>query len=88
MRRAIGGLGGIALSLLLVTTSALSAQQRLTSVEQSLQFSGALSGRGAPPSLNWIDEGRRFSYTTTNAETRRPEHGPPGSSPPREHVLW
>jgi dipeptidyl-peptidase-4 len=73
MGRHITGLAGIALALAVASASALTAQQRLTSVEQSLQFSGALAGRGGPPSLNWIDEGRRFSYTTTNAQTNSPE---------------
>ena len=64
--------------LALVTTLALpalrvEAQQRIGSVEQALGFTGQLTGRGGPASLNWIDEGRRFSYTATNAQTREPE---------------
>ena len=62
----------IALALSFFATPAF-AQQRLSSVEQSLQYSGALAGDAGPASLNWIDEGQRLSYTTTNAQTNRPE---------------
>jgi dipeptidyl-peptidase-4 len=72
----------------LLAASGVGAQQRLTTVEQSLQFSGALSGRGGPPSLNWIDEGRRYSYTTTNAQTRQPEVRGYDAATQRDELLF
>jgi dipeptidyl-peptidase-4 len=71
-----------------LAASGLGAQERLTTVEQSLQFSGALSGRGGPPSLNWIDEGRRYSYTTTNAQTRAPEVRGYDAATQRDELLF
>ncbi len=51
----------------------LAAQQRIGSVEEALAVTGQLMGRQGPASLNWIDGGRRFSYTLTNPQTRAPE---------------
>ncbi len=69
MRRQLG----IALLLTWVAASGLVAQQRIGSVEESLGVSGRLAGRGAPASLNWIDGGRRFSWTAVNPQTRQPQ---------------
>jgi dipeptidyl-peptidase-4 len=66
-------LTGVALMATWVGASGLAAQQRLGSVEESLGVSGRLAGRAGPASLNWIDEGRRFSYTTVNPQTRQPQ---------------
>jgi dipeptidyl-peptidase-4 len=88
MGRHIGGLGAVALALTLGSASGLAAQQRLTSVEQSLQFGGALAGRGGPQSLNWIDEGRRFSFTTTNAQTNSPEVRGYDAATQRDELLF
>ena len=62
-------------TLVLLGSLPVAAQQRqrLGSVEEALRAGAALSGRGGPGSVNWIDEGDRFSFTTTNAETRLPE---------------
>jgi dipeptidyl-peptidase-4 len=88
MGRHIRRLGGIAFALALASASGLTGQQRLTSVEQSLQFGGALAGRGGPQSLNWIDEGRRFSYTTTNAQTNSPEVRGYDAATQRDELLF
>jgi dipeptidyl-peptidase-4 len=77
----------IALALSLFAAPVV-AQQRLTSVEQSLQYSGALAGDAGPASLNWIDEGRRFSYTTTNAQTNRPEVRGYDAATQRDELLF
>ena len=64
------------LTLVLVAAALpLEAQQkqRLSSIEEAMRASSALSGRSGPRSVNWIDEGERFSFTTTNPETRQPE---------------
>ncbi len=60
------------------TAQAAQPQQAPTigSVQEALQLSGSLAGAGAPRSLNWIDSGsgsERFTYTSTNPETRSPE---------------
>lgn len=49
------------------------AQQRISSVQESLGVTGALTGRSGPPGLTWIEGGRRFSFTSTNPQTRAPE---------------
>ncbi|MSR20588.1 MAG: S9 family peptidase [Gemmatimonadetes bacterium] len=64
---------GFALTIALVGASTLTAQQRISSVEESLGVSGQLSGRAGPASLNWIDQGRRFSYTAVDPQSRRPQ---------------
>jgi dipeptidyl-peptidase-4 len=79
---------GITLAVALVGASTLTAQQRISSVEESLAVSGQLAGRGGPASLNWIDQGRRFSYTTTNAQTRRPEVRGYDPTTRRDEVLF
>jgi len=68
---------GLALAAIALTgTLPLGAQQRIGSVAEALGVSGQLAGGGGPPGLNWIDGGRRFSYTVTNPRTRTPEvHG-------------
>ena len=62
-----------ALAIALVVTVQLplhaQQQQRIGSVEQAVVLSGMLSGRGGPPSLNWIDGGSRFSYATVDAQS-------------------
>jgi dipeptidyl-peptidase 4 len=49
------------------------AQQRIGSVEEAVGVTGQLTGRGGPAGLRWIDDGRRFSYTATNPQTRASE---------------
>ena len=61
----------------LVLVTALPAQEpakrRLTSVEEAVAAGSALAGRAGPRSVNWIDGGERFAYTSPNPETRREE---------------
>jgi dipeptidyl-peptidase-4 len=64
---------GISLLITWMAAAGLAAQQRIGSVEESLALTGRLAGRAGPASLNWIDEGRRFSYTAVDAQTRRPQ---------------
>ena len=61
------------LALALASGVPLRAQERIGSVEEAVTISGRLAGRGGPAGVNWIDEGRRYSYTLMNAQTRRPE---------------
>lgn len=57
------------IALGLIATPVL-AQQKATfkNVTEALQASGAMSGRSGPRSVNWIDGGKRFSYTTRGAD--------------------
>ena len=79
----------LVLSLVATVSPALEAQQqqtaqrqgraRLTSVEEALRAGGALNGRGGPGSVNWIDEGARFSFTIderADAQRRDPQLRP------------
>jgi dipeptidyl-peptidase-4 len=61
------------LAFLLVFPLALGAQQkqRFATVEEALAASGALNGRSGPRSVNWIDDGARFSFIERDAATNR-----------------
>lgn len=48
-------------------------KQRFASVEEALVTQGLLAGRSGPESVNWIDQGSRFSFTVTNPQTREEE---------------
>ena len=43
-------------------------KQRFASLQEALASTGALSGRNGPRSVNWIDEGSRFSYLDRDAQ--------------------
>ena len=53
--------------------TAQQAKQRYSSLGEALQSSGAMSGRGAPRNVIWLDGGRRFSFIATNPQTRQSE---------------
>jgi len=71
------------ISVLLLTligiavSTPISAQQReparFRSVREALMSSGILAGRPGPASVNWIEGGRQFSYTTRNPSNNREE---------------
>ncbi len=56
-------------------TSLLYAQEKSTykNVQEAISAYGELAGHSGPRSLNWIDGGNRYSYTTTNDSTKREE---------------
>lgn len=60
----------LALAALLALPALAGAQQkqRFASITQALQAGGALGGRSGPRSVNWIEEGRRFSYLDRGAQ--------------------
>ncbi|HET7322402.1 MAG TPA: S9 family peptidase, partial [Longimicrobiaceae bacterium] len=65
-----------ALGLLAAAAAPATAQapkEQLHSVQEALAASRILAGRSGPASVNWVDGGNRFSYTTYNAETKREE---------------
>lgn len=53
------------LALVLILPSAVLAQQKtpFRTLQEALQGGGAMAGRGGPANVNWIDGGRRFSFT-------------------------
>ncbi|HSH46104.1 MAG TPA: S9 family peptidase, partial [Longimicrobiales bacterium] len=63
---------GLALSVA-VPANAQQDGRRIGSVQEALAISGRLSGGGGPASINWIDEGARFSYTRMDPRTRTQE---------------
>jgi dipeptidyl-peptidase-4 len=63
----------LAAAALVAPLGAQQAKQPLGSVREALAASSVLSGRPGPVSVNWIEGGRRFSYTTRNPETGRAE---------------
>ena len=57
----------------LATAAGAQQKQRYSSLTEALQSSSAMSGRGAPRNVIWLDGGRRFSFIATNAQTRQSE---------------
>jgi dipeptidyl-peptidase 4 len=56
-------------------TSVLRAQQkqRYSSIAEALTSTAILAGQSGPRGVEWIDGGRRFSFTTTDPKTGREE---------------
>src|SRR5436305_805081 len=48
-------------------------KQRFGSLNEALQASGILNGRGAPQNVQWLDGGRTFSFITEDPRTNRPQ---------------
>jgi dipeptidyl-peptidase-4 len=55
--------------LLLPLSMHAQEKQRFASLAQALQSGGALAGRSGPRNVNWIEGGRRFSYTDRDAQS-------------------
>ncbi len=49
------------------------AKQEYKNIQDALRATGSLIGKSGPRSLNWIDDGNRYSYITTNDSTKREE---------------
>jgi dipeptidyl-peptidase 4 len=61
-------------ALVLCLPFAASAQQKLrfSSLDEALQAGAILNGRQGPRNVNWIEGGKRFSYTDRDARTNSP----------------
>ncbi|HXD48632.1 MAG TPA: S9 family peptidase [Gemmatimonadaceae bacterium] len=60
----------VALTLAAVAGSAGAQQkQRYASLNEALASSAILAGRGAPPNVEWLDGGRRFSFISADPRT-------------------
>jgi dipeptidyl-peptidase-4 len=69
----VRGAVGLVLAFVVASVLPAGAQQRIASVQEALSVGGALNGRRGPSGLNWIEGGRRFSYTASNVQTGAPE---------------
>src|SRR5438045_3503565 len=62
----------VALVICLPFVSAAQEKQRFASMDEALQAGGILAGRQGPRGVNWIEGGRRFSYTDRDARAGTP----------------
>ena len=62
----------VALVLTLPLVAGAQQKQRLLSLNEALQAGAILSGRQGPRGVNWIDDGKRFSYTDRDPATNAP----------------
>jgi len=61
----------LALSFLCIAPVAGAQKQRFTNLDDALKTSPILVGRSGPRSVNWIDDGARFSFIDRDARTSR-----------------
>ncbi len=61
----------LAFLLVLPLVAGAQQKQRFATLEEALAASGALNGRSGPRSVNWIDDGARFSFIERDATTNR-----------------
>ncbi len=59
--------------LLLSSSSIAQEKERYSNLRDALTSGGQLSGSNGPSNVIWIDGGDRYSYSTTNPDTRTPE---------------
>ncbi|HEY0527930.1 MAG TPA: DPP IV N-terminal domain-containing protein [Gemmatimonadaceae bacterium] len=57
-----------AIVLILPVAAHAQEKQRFATLIDALQAGGALAGRSGPRNVNWIEGGRRFSYTDRDAQ--------------------
>ena len=62
----------IALVLSLPSVAGAQGKQRFASLEEALQAGAILNGRQGPRNVNWIEGGRRYSYTDRDPGTNAP----------------
>ena len=62
----------VALVLCLPFVAEAQEKQRFANLEEALQAGSILGGRQGPRNVNWIEGGRRYSYTDRDAQTNAP----------------
>src|SRR5881628_2506659 len=62
----------VALVICLPYSLGAQEKQRFSSFDEAAQASGILAGRRGPEDVNWIEGGKRFSYTGRDASTGAP----------------
>ena len=65
-------LGFVALVLLLPLVAVAQEKQRFQSLDEALQAGAILNGRQGPRNVNWIEGGKRYSYTDRDPSTNAP----------------
>jgi len=77
MKLPVNQFGKACLSLLIIfifsTVTQAQEKTRYQSVQDALTSSGQLAGSNGPSNVVWIDGGDRYSYSTTNPDTRTRE---------------
>jgi dipeptidyl-peptidase-4 len=71
MRRTIR-LSFVALVLCVPAIAHAQEKQRFANLEEALRAGAVLGGRQGPRNVNWIEGGRRYSYTDRDAQTNAP----------------
>jgi dipeptidyl-peptidase-4 len=61
----------LAFLLVLPLVAGAQQKQRFATLEEALASGAALNGRSGPRSVNWIDDGARFSFIDRDAATNR-----------------
>ncbi|HVS59731.1 MAG TPA: S9 family peptidase [Gemmatimonadaceae bacterium] len=62
----------VALVLCLPFVAGAQEKQRFASLDEALQAGAILNGRQGPRNVNWIEGGRRYSYTDRDPQTNTP----------------
>jgi dipeptidyl-peptidase-4 len=62
----------VALLIALPIVAGAQQKQRFANMDEALQSGGILRGRLGPRDVNWIEGGKRYSYTDIDAQTRTP----------------
>ncbi len=62
----------LALVLCLPLVAGAQEKQRFASMEEALRAGAILSGRQGPRNVNWIEGGKRYSYTDRDPQTNAP----------------
>jgi len=62
----------VALVIALPFAAGAQQKQRFANMDEALQAGGILRGRFGPRDVNWIEAGRRYSYTDVDPRTRTP----------------
>ena len=62
----------MALVLCLPFVAGAQEKQRFANLDEALQAGAILSGRQGPRNVNWIEGGKRYSYTDRDPQTNAP----------------
>ncbi len=62
----------IALVICLPSFAGAQEKQRFANLDEALQAGGILKGRQGPRNVNWIEGGKRYSYTDRDPQTNAP----------------
>ncbi|MFL5565033.1 MAG: DPP IV N-terminal domain-containing protein, partial [Gemmatimonadaceae bacterium] len=68
----IGRLYFVALVIALPFSANAQQKQRFANMDEAMQATAILNGRQGPRNVNWIDAGRRFSFTDRDTRTGAP----------------